>query len=85
MMFAEPGIYKIDVENIFNGKKYESVFVIEERPLELIYRINNDTWCVNGNSDGAIYNFIIDELPDYLDAYINGKALRSVVLPKRIS
>ncbi len=85
MMFAEPGIYKIDVENIFNGKKYESVFVIEERPLELIYRINNDTWCVNGNSDGAIYNFIIDELPDYLDAYINNKALRSVDLPKRIS
>lgn len=84
-MISKPGIYKIDVVNVFSGKHYESIFVIEDRPLELVYRVNNDEWCLNGEATGVLYNFIIDDMPEYLNLYINGKLIKDSDLPKLYS
>ncbi len=75
------GIYKIAVVNKFSGKGYESTFIIENRALELAYRVNNDIPCVNDEIDSKSYNFIIDTVPEYLYLYINGKRIESSDLP----
>jgi hypothetical protein len=75
-LITAAGVYRIYAENKFNGKCYESVLVIEDRPVYADILVNNDAVYIPNDGVQGVYNFIIGYIPDYIDLYANGRAIR---------